>query len=514
MHVLKTPPVLAALSLLCLFGLYIHVPNAVTFDVSFSLFAAQNAVAGNGLVTLEPNLPFPADLSEIRLRWLTTWPPAVSLLYTVLLGTGAGTATRLLAAVSVAGGTFGWLSFFRASGLPKVSLQVLAVLIPWTSFPVFALRSFYNDHLLWGLTPWALLALLRLPDRESSTGPWNLLKLAGTGLLCGLPFGIKYSAFPLLPAAVGYVLLRNGPRISLAAMRETLFFGLFVAAPPAGVFLTNRLLSGEGSAVLHGGVRLGSVGWAQVAHLWIPPLLDVTGWAKIFSRLPPGLQWVAPVCGVGLTGCLALGVRQILGRAETKRSLRILGLFCGAVAGFLLCLTVFLGYFYDWTSETRYYFPIYFGVFAFGLGLVVHPGVPRLLRVGLFLSAGLPALASLCAAAAYPFRSAVEMPLPKSGLGGSKAEATGYAFLHTLPAPDLVLSEKPLPMNELGVPAVPWFYLENHGQLTSSRPLKVWALLGPDATERLRKMVGPGVRLVQPPVPDAFPWQFTEIEFL
>ena len=64
MHVLKTPPVLAALSLLCLFGLYIHVPNAVTFDVTFSLFAAQNAVAGNGLLTVEPNLPFPADLSE------------------------------------------------------------------------------------------------------------------------------------------------------------------------------------------------------------------------------------------------------------------------------------------------------------------------------------------------------------------------------------------------------------------------------------------------------------------
>ncbi len=507
--------VLAAVSLLSLLLLYVHIPNAVTFDVSFSLFAAQNAAAGKGLLTLEPNLPFPSDLAQIKTQWLTTWPPAVSLAYSTLLKSGftPGSATRFLAFLSIASGSLGWLLFFRTAGLPKNPLRLLAVLIPWTSFPVFAMRSFYNDHLLWGVVPWTFLCLLQLPPQGTPIKRKHLAQFITTGLLCGLPFGIKYSAFPLLPAAASFLLFRNGFRFSRTALRESLLFSVFVALPPVAIFLINRLLSGEGSAVLHNGFRLSPVGFQQILHLLLPPLLDVSGWSKIFFHLPSNLSLFSPVCGAALFICLIVSVTRPTIQTSLLPALRLLILYCSAVAGFLFSLTLVFGYFYDWTSETRYYFPVYFGLFSLALALVAHPDLQPKLRAALFLCAGIPTLASITSASAFPFRVSDQTPLPISQLAASHDEAVAYHFLHTLPLPELILSETTLPMNELLVPTVPWFYLKNHALLTSSRPLKVWALLSKEATSQLEKLLPERARVTTQKVPDPFPYQLTQIEF-
>ena len=79
--------IVASLSITCQQAIYMSWPRTVSFDVNFSIAAAQHALFSGEFGTLAQST-FSPDLAEIVPRWQTGWPPVLMLLYFCLMKLG------------------------------------------------------------------------------------------------------------------------------------------------------------------------------------------------------------------------------------------------------------------------------------------------------------------------------------------------------------------------------------------------------------------------------------------
>lgn len=497
--------------------LYWHWPKGLCSDATYSVFAAQNAVAYGHLETIEPNVHLDSDLAKIKLQWLNSWPPMVSLLYAGLLKTGltAGGATDWLMFGILLAGTWGWTLCMREAGISGAVLCVLALLIPWTSFPLLGMTAFYNDHLVWALAPWGFWLLLRLPASSKMTRLNFWIAVPVTALVCGLCVFAKYSALPVVVGAGIYFWFRDSWRLTASKLLHAAWFGFFLFMPGFVTFLLNRILSGQITAQVHGKVPLFKIGVAQIWNLLVSPTMELSGWSAILFHLHVGSlpSQLLSIPAMIIT-CAAFGYTFYLFRgAPEGRRFAVLALTMSASLWvFLLAITVLLGNQCDWTTQPRYSFPVAFAWLCLAIALILDSRIGRLYRSLVAVFCAIPLSAVLIAGVIKPFQRMHPVPLPKSHLAASPAEFAVYqAFQNKLvnaelARPDLIIAEGPYSMNEFQVSTVCWCYLEGIQKLRSSKPMVVWALLNDQEMAAFRNRLDKTVMTEQLNLPPNSPW--------
>lgn len=510
------------LSVICLQMLYWHWPRSVCLDATFSLFAAQNAVDHGHFESLEPETPFDSDLGKIKLQWLNGWPPMVSLGFAALMkeGLSPGAATDLMVLVLVLGGTLGWVLLFQRAGVNGVALHVLALAIPWTTFPAYAWVCFFNDHLAWSLAPWGVLLLLDLPDTKAVAPRDFWWRLPLTALVCGLTVFAKYSAFPLVMGAGIYFLARDGWFCNGRKIMHSLWFGAFLVLPGLTVYLLNHALSGMATAQVRTSPAFFAVGGRQFYNLLVPPLSILSGWHQIDKHTGTGI-WKHWFC-MGMAGLIwpGIGLAFLLRRQAliNSRMLKLLLIMTAATWTFLMVLTTIFGHITDWTNEARYGFPVIFAWYCIAIILVFDRHTPLIPKAGLAVVCGIPLVVNLTTVAVRPLLRTAPEPQPESRLAAAPAENAVYRFLESRLAngeahPNLIISTWTSPMNELKVPTLPWFIIQNLSDLHSSKPLIVWTLLDNGTTRVLIRHLDKSVIIRQIPMAKDSPWEFLVLNF-
>jgi len=363
--------------------------------------------------------------------------------------------------------------------------------------------------------------LCRLPSSPTPSSRDLWLTWPVTGLVCGLLVVAKFSALPLVLGSGVYFLFRDGWRLTAPKIGYAIWFGFFLPLPGAIVYLLNRLWTGEATAQVHGSQPLFPVGLPQVWNLIVSPLADLSGLSDIAFHLPARLWITAGLSLPALVIWFGLGYAWFKRpRSETPNHfVRLMILMTVTTWGFLLFLTLILGYQCDWTTQPRYSFPVAFAWLCGGMVLIFSQRVPKVLRICLALAYCFPVSATLMAGAAKPFLHASPVPLPQSHLAGTPGEREAYQFLEDRLAsdaqrrPQLIVANQPHPMNELLIPAVPWMYFETQEKLTSSRPMVVWALLDPSSAEKLRQRLDEHGKVERVNTPAGFPWEFLIVSF-
>jgi hypothetical protein len=504
-------------------AVYWSWPKAVCSDASFSIFAAQNAVDHGHLESVEPNGKMGPDLGKIRLQWLNSWPPLVSVVYAVLLKSGLtpGGATNCFSLVLLLGGTWCWLLCFKEAQAPRAALYCLAALIPWTAFPLSAMVIFYNDHVTWALAPAAYLLLLRLPVSQSLSKLDFWLTLPPTALVCGSLVVAKYSALSLVLGAGVYFLFRDGWHLHARKLAHAIWFGLFLFLPGAIVYLLNRVWTGEATAAVRGSQPLFPVGLAQFWNLAVSPLMELLGLTNMLFHLPASYVLTAALSLPALAIWFGLGFVWVKRRRTEgpSRFLKVIVWMTVSNWGFLLILTLLLGYQCDWTGQPRYSFPIAFAWFCGGIVLIFSERVPKAIRVLLAVAYLFPVVVTFAAGVTKPFRQVTPALLPQSRLAGTPNEREMFRYLEERMAndpqarPQLIIANKMEPMTELVAAVIPWSYLEAHGKLTSSRPMIVWALLDSASAQGLRHRLDENCTVKRMNTPAGFPGDCLVITF-
>lgn len=510
------------LSVACLQLIYQHRPRGICPDATFSLFAAQNFADRGLLQAVNSGTLSGSDLSKIKLEWLTTWPPLVSLAFAVLLKAGLtpGLATDFIVFALILMGSYGWVLFFEKAGTNRLALLFLAALIPWTSFPAWAWTFFLNDHVVWALAPWGFLLLLSLPETPHVTARDFRWRLPLAGLACGLLVIAKYSAFPLVIGAGIYFFLRDGRFCSGQKVIQFSWFTFFLILPGAILYFINHALTGETTAQIRTHPSFFAIGIHQIWNVVGQPMKEISGWEDIDMRTGKGhlkhyliafltlLIWI----GVGW-GYLSRKVTQI-----SARTFVLLWVMTAATWLFLIGVTMAWGYRYDWTTQARLSFPIIFGWFCLAIALVFEVQNPFFLRTWLLALCGVPLVAAVLISAARPFLGIPPGVAPESRLAATPSQCSAYLFLESMLAngerrPDLIIAESPEAMNELKVPMVHWYFLEPFPELHSSKPMVAWALMNEVRLRELRGHLDNSVNVRAVPLPPASPWQLLVLEF-
>jgi hypothetical protein len=507
------------LSVACLQTLYSQRPRGISQDVTFSLFAAQNAVDHGRFQSIDHVID--SDLGKIKLQWLTLWPPLVSLGYAVLLkgGLSPGAATNLMVLVLVFSGTLGWVLLFQRAGVNRVALHVLALAIPWMSFPAWAWTFFLNDHVAWSLVPWGFFLLLGLPDTNAVTARdfWWRLPLAA--LVCGLVVVAKYSAFPLVMGAGIYFLARDGWFCNGKKIMHGLWFGAFLIMPGMIVYLVNHALSGHATAQVGPGPTFFAIGVRQIWNILVPPLMDISGWSDIDQRTGTA-NWKHYLLA-GMVILIWLGIGLAISRRRQiqmdSRMLKLLLIMTAATWMFFIIITTAFGH-YDWTTQARLSFPVIFAWFCLAITLVFDRREQFIPRVWLALVCGIPLVASVVVSAGRPFLGVTPESMPQCRLAAPRAQCAAYGFLEYQLAngevrPNLIISGGPEPMNELKIPTVWWNLLERFQDLHSSKPLVVWALLDQASSQVLRSHLDKSAIVRQVQMPKDSPWELLVLDF-
>ncbi len=209
-------------------------PGDPDWDVTHSVFAAQNFLAHKGLRSIDFDPEATDDLAHhARIKWMTHWPPAHSVLYVAVMmwGIAPGPATKILVLVCVVVGGLGWILLARALDGTPLSLVAIAVAYPWLSFMARAYLDYKNDHLACALAPWVYLCVLRIRPLAKSPGErWGRLFLAA--LLAGITILVKYSMAPVVAASGLYVLYLDGMDLSPRESRGSVYSARFLCFPP------------------------------------------------------------------------------------------------------------------------------------------------------------------------------------------------------------------------------------------------------------------------------------------
>jgi hypothetical protein len=257
--------------------------------------------------------------------------------------------------------------------------------------------------------------------------------------------------------------------------------------------MLNRFHTGEATAQVRTSIALFPFGFRQIFNLVLSPLMETSGLAQIaFHVHQPALKglFFIPALAIWLLILLVLLQRRktLLGNKAV-----LLGVCMTlSVWAFLTVITVLLGYQCDWTTQSRYSFPVAFGWLCAAITFSFNPRASTWIRGALAVAWGVPFAATVIAVTAKPVFHAAPSKLPRSHLEATAEELSACSFLQAQLSqsetkPALILADEPYLMNELGVPVVPWFYLERHGKIYSSKPAVVWAILKRSSSDALKK---------------------------
>jgi hypothetical protein len=478
--------------------LYLGWSPAIQIDVKFPMSLAQIASATGRWVTMEPNARITEDLGTLNPEWLTSWPPGIPALFFLLLKAGLtpGAVATVVGSLCVLATAIGWTLVLRAMGTATVPLLGVALVLPWTSFLGFAMTVLFNDHVLVAMAPWVFLMLLTMPDTDKLRGwrPWTRLFCAA--FATGLLVIFKYSAFPLLVGAGLFFLTRDSWLPRSRTLIHALPFTLVLILPGLCVYALNEALSGQAAVQLSRGFQLNAVGIQQVWDLFGPPMSAVLGWQKLSSHWPV-LGFPCELLGFAALVSTVYASRQ---NARSTKACRLLWLLCVmtiTVCGFLFSLTVVLPNDIDWTSDPRYYFPVFIGWLALSLLCAFRVETPRISRLCLATLCVIPILYSIASISLKTIIHDAPLMLPSSHLAwdGAASDTFAVTALHSKLISDrekpVFLIGNPLLGNELGIPALPpWLFSNELPFLQSSKKRTVWAVLDTSETtlfaQRLR----------------------------
>ncbi len=200
-------------------------PFEVGKDQATQLEVGERLVRGFGLTTTNATPRESHDISiEPSSKYVTNWPPGLSLLVAALLYVGVPlhAAVKILYGTTTLLGWIGWAlitSYFisRAVGSGKrpspVHLFIVA-LLPFTTTPGWA----GTDAFLWAGIPFLFIGLVGLDRKQPS-----LLSITLAGLLFGSLFAIRYTSLFLGLAAALILFQISYPDLKLFFKRLSVF---------------------------------------------------------------------------------------------------------------------------------------------------------------------------------------------------------------------------------------------------------------------------------------------------
>lgn len=508
------------------FALFLRWPGSPMYDVSYSIFAAQNLLAHGQLHSLNMLADYHDDLAQFaRVRWMVHFPPGQSLLYAAVMGLGlsAGAATKALGLAGVIAGGIGWISLAGSLGASKRGIAVLAAVYPWLPYIAGVYQLYETEQVAVAIMPWFCLMLLQVAPLSdaSPSGPsaaWP--RLLAAILLALVLVATKYSMVAVFPAAALYLILQDGRRF---ASRRLWWKGAVL-----GLLLFPGLLFLLVNHAYGPRLQLANAQSPHFAFQFARNLLNTTvattlGWESLAAPLArfAHVSMYGGLIDVISLASLAVWIvhfrrRPLHGR---MRSFALLLLLMTFALWLSLGASTFLGrQQWDFSAEARLYMPITLLWLLCCAVSLDGMRASELFRSAAFYALALPVLLAL----AVTFRSGLEAPnpaMPQSGIVWLASRDPAHAaFLSRFAAshgrkPDLVIGASSL-MNELGVPG-----LYNASSVPpghrywSSTPLEVWTLTAPSQERTvLADFAGAAAdqRVVTPP---GYPYVFHVFTF-
>jgi hypothetical protein len=476
------------------FAWFLRWPGNPMYDVSYSIFAAQNLLAHGQLQSLNMLADYHDNLAQYaQVRWMVHFPPGQSLLYAAAMGLGlsAGAATKALGLAGVIAGGVGWICLARRLGAPKLWIVILAALYPWLPYVASVYQLYETEQVAVAIMPWFCLLLLQIPPVSQATpdpsAQWPAL--LGAVLLALVLIATKYSMASVMPAAALYLVAKDGRRFAARRLWwKGVVLGLLVF--PGLLFLLVNDAYGERlelqpsaqSANLDLALQLArnfvdatvarTIGWQSLAMplarfgrmalfgvlLDIMSIASLAIWIAHAWRRPPlgpMRSFALLLLAMTLTLWLSLGASTVLGHEQ-----------------------------WNFSADARLYMPVtllwllWCAVSLAGMRSGEH------FRSVAFYCLALPLLLTL-AVTLWTARQAPNPAMPRSGLAwvasrdpGHAAFLSGFAAAHGR-GPDLLIGGSSL-MNELRAPGLYNGLVVPAGHhYWSSTPLEVWTLTTP-----------------------------------
>jgi hypothetical protein len=211
----KTPYFVFLLIVSLFYALGSIYPYQIETDVAFQLKSLQQLLNGSSNLFNALVIPNPNDISADIQRWIAWWPPGILFIFfpLIFLGLPLGIAVKITTFILFIAGGWGWLrvaELIEAKSLTKILLSI--------TLPIYAIGYATTsvasgigagDILPFAYMPWMFLLTLRMTTFSS----WQHqslsikgLKFSSFGLLLGLVYWMKYSAFPVAIALVCYTI--------------------------------------------------------------------------------------------------------------------------------------------------------------------------------------------------------------------------------------------------------------------------------------------------------------------
>jgi hypothetical protein len=286
--------------------------------------------------------------------------------------------------------------------------------------------------------------------------------------------------------AMLFFALRDGFFLNWKKLRQTAAFAVVLILPGFAIFLLNKAMSGESTAITRLGFQFNSIGFRQFWNALAPPISDASGWARIAFRYPK-LQGLSEVISAVMLGMVLINWSRN-SSLEVRRVLILLVTMSLSVGGFLIFLTVIYGNFFDWTSEPRYYAPVYVGWAALCLKTSIASDMGRPALTVLRILCGVPLIYGAAATAMKPVLQPATLVYSESRLGAvpdlppAAADQIRAELDRKSRRPNLVIGN-PILADELRLPALPWYQFAKYDRLYASTPQTVWAVLDKGDTD-------------------------------
>lgn len=228
-------------------------PYEIWVDALLQTKSAQQWIRQETKLLNSVSLPAQNDISQDTEAWIFLWPAGMAIFFIPLLALGfpLGPTLRVIAYLLFILGSLGWL---KLSDKIKVSFSVkmiLALILPMYSLTIASATMFIPDILPFAFMPWLFIYTLYLTfnlDSRTKLYPYFLFNFSLLGILLGLVYWIKYSAFLvslglLLFIAVYLLFLaRHYPLVRRWLLLSACAFALFL--PVLALILLNRHFTG------------------------------------------------------------------------------------------------------------------------------------------------------------------------------------------------------------------------------------------------------------------------------
>ncbi|MBW4551233.1 MAG: hypothetical protein KME35_09015 [Aphanocapsa sp. GSE-SYN-MK-11-07L] len=212
----KTPYFVFLFVISLFYGLGSIYPYQIETDVAFQLKSLQQLLNGGSNLFNALVIPNPNDLSVDIQRWIAWWPPGILFVFFpfIVLGLPLGAAVKLTTFILFIAGGWGWLKVAELIEVKWLTKILLSITLPIYAIG-YATTSVASgigagDILPFAYMPWMFLLTLRM----TTFAGWQHeslsikgLKLSSFGLLLGLVYWMKYSAFPVAIALVCYTIV-------------------------------------------------------------------------------------------------------------------------------------------------------------------------------------------------------------------------------------------------------------------------------------------------------------------